>query len=766
MSEIKPHSVAEKLAGAHLLLTGATGFLGKAVLATWLREMPGDAPITLLVRAADDEAAQQRLEEQVLSSEPFAGGLADDALAAGRLRALAADLARADLGGLDPTRLAGTDVAIHCAASVSFEQPLDDILELNVLGARRLADALRTAGCHGVHLLHVSTAYAAGQRTGLVLERPYGSGTSEPWVDLDAELAVAKEWRRELESQSRLPEQQKRFVADAQEELGPAGALHVGQRAEWGRHGWMWGELVERGRQRARALGWSDTYTLSKALAERALVQSGHRHLTIVRPTIIESALERPYPGWIEGLKVTDPVLLAYGRGLIPRFPGQPSARIDIVPVDLVAQLLVAAAADPPQDGPRCLNMASGARNPLRIGELAPIITRYFRAHPLADEDGAPVEVGEWRFSSHANVRRALDRGEQALGLGRKLLGRAGLPNGDHVERSLHKQRRSLERLRRLSEIYGPYTELDCAFDDRETRALAERMDPEDRTRLPFDTAAIDWESYIADVHLPALRRLVSTPRPARSIAARRRTGGRELLPEGPPAIAFFDVEGVVLDATIVHAYAWLRTREMPHPDRELWLLGLGAKATAFRARDRVSRAAFNREFYRRYANLPAQELRDQAADALSDLILPRMHHAAVRRIRRHRARGDRVVLLTGALDFLVEPLRHLADDLIAARLVEHAGQFTGELAEPPLTADGRASLAAAVAAEHGIALAECHAYGDAISDLPLLEVVGHPHAVNPDFRLAREARRRHWPVLHWEPEPGARTAPSAAVAG
>jgi HAD superfamily hydrolase (TIGR01490 family) len=761
VSATDPQRVADRLAGANLLLTGASGFLGKAVLATWLREVPGAGTITLLLRAPDDEAAQRRLEEQVLTAEPFADGIAGAALEAGRLRAVAADLAAEGLGGLDTAKLAGTDIAIHCAASVSFEQPLDDILELNVLGAKRLSDALRDAGCGDVHLLHVSTAYAAGQRTGLVLERPYGSGTSEPWVDLHAELTVAREWRRELESLSRTPEHQKRFVADAQEEVGPAGALHVGQRAEWGRHGWMWSELVERGRQRARALGWSDTYTLSKALAERTLVQEGPRRLTIVRPTIIESALEQPHPGWIEGLKVTDPVLLAYGRGLIPRFPGQPSARIDIVPVDLVAHLLVAASADPPEEGPRCLTMASGARNPLRIGELAPIITRYFRAHPLADEDGVPVEVGEWRFASHANIRRALDRGEQALGIGRRLLSRAGLPNGDEVERNLHKQRRSLERLRRLSEIYGPYTELDCSFDDRETRALAERMDAEDRTRLPFDTAAIDWESYMADVHLPALRRLVSVPRPARRTGQRVRAGQ---LSEGPAAIAFFDVEGVVLDATIVHAYAWLRSKDMPHPDRELWLLGLGAKATTFRAKDRISRAAFNRDFYRRYANLPAQELRDQAADALSDLILPRMHHAAVRRIRQHRARGDRVVLLTGALDFLVEPLRHLADDLVTARLVERAGQFTGELAEPPLTADGRASLAAAVAAEHGVPLADCHAYGDAISDLPMLEAVGHPHAVNPDFRLAREARRRRWPVLTWEPEPGARTAPPPAT--
>jgi fatty acyl-CoA reductase len=373
-----------------------------------------------------------------------------------------------------------------------------------------------------------------------------------------------------------------------------------------------------------------------------------------------------------------------------------------------------------------------------------------------------PVEVGEWRFMSHRRVRQGLDRGEQAITLGRKLLARAGLPNGDDVERTLHQHRRALERLRRLSEIYGPYTELDCTFDDRETRALADRLHPEDRARLPFDTAAIDWESYFSDVHLPALRRIVITPRPARRIAAARPSS--PALGEGPPAIAFFDVEGVVVDATIVHAYAWLRSREMPRGDRELWLLGLGARATSFRARDRVSRAAFNRDFYLRYANLPAQELRDGAREALSELILPRIQHAAVRRIRAHRERGDRVVLLTGALDFLVEPLQHLADELISARLVERGGAFTGELAEPPLTADGRASMAASLAADHGVALADCHAYGDAISDLPMLDVVGHPHVVNPDFRLAREARRRRWPVLDWQPEPGARTATPVAV--
>ena len=89
----------------------------------------------------------------------------------------------------------------------------------------------------------------------------------------------------------------------------------------------------------------------------------------------------------------------------------------------------------------------------------------------------------------------------------------------------------------------------------------------------------------------------------------------------------------------------------------------------------------------------------------------------------------------------------------IAARLVERVGRFTGELAEPPLTADGRASMAARLAADHKVDLADCHAYGDSLADLPMLELVGHPHPINPDFRLSREARRRRWPIENWTTE-------------
>ena len=70
---------------------------------------------------------------------------------------------------------------------------------------------------------------------------------------------------------------------------------------------------------------------------------------------------------------------------------------------------------------------------------------------------------------------------------------------------------------------------------------------------------------------------------------------------------------------------------------------------------DRRSRTAFNRNFYRLYKDLPARELRARRDEALPDFIQPRIQHEAVRRIREHKRRGDRVILITGALDFLVE---------------------------------------------------------------------------------------------------------------
>jgi phosphoserine phosphatase len=112
-------------------------------------------------------------------------------------------------------------------------------------------------------------------------------------------------------------------------------------------------------------------------------------------------------------------------------------------------------------------------------------------------------------------------------------------------------------------------------------------------------------------------------------------------------------------------------------------------------------------------------------------------------------------VFLTGALDFTVAPLSPLADIIASARMRSSNGRYTGELEEVPHAGDARASYLRRLAKELGADLSASYAYADSLSDLPMLESVGHPVVVNPDPRLRRVARERRWPVERWRPSQG-----------
>ncbi len=140
-----------------------------------------------------------------------------------------------------------------------------------------------------------------------------------------------------------------------------------------------------------------------------------------------------------------------------------------------------------------------------------------------------------------------------------------------------------------------------------------------------------------------------------------------------------------------------------------------------------------------------------------SDVILAKSFPAAIRRVREHRALGHRTVLITGALDFLVRPLAPLFDDIIAAELGQrNDGTYDGMMTSVPPTGETRAYALEAYAKSHGISLAESVAYADSSSDLPMLEAVGFPVAVNPETRLASIARKRGWLIEDFHKAPGA----------
>ncbi len=143
------------------------------------------------------------------------------------------------------------------------------------------------------------------------------------------------------------------------------------------------------------------------------------------------------------------------------------------------------------------------------------------------------------------------------------------------------------------------------------------------------------------------------------------------------------------------------------------------------------------------------QQVREIVAETLHDLIDPIIYDEAASLIEEHHAAGRDVVIVSTSGAEVVEPIGELlgADRVVATRMVVEDGVFTGEVeyyAYGPTKAEAIAELAES----EGYDLSRCYAYSDSNTDLPMLESVGHPHAVNPDRALRREAAARGWPVL------------------
>ena len=504
-SQVTGEDVRNRLAGKKILLTGATGFLGKAVLSTLLRSVCDIRQLVLPLRADSGDGARQRLHG-VLAGEAFASLPRDrvrEMVGEERIHAVPCDLEGDTLGDLREKPWAGVDVAIHCAATVSFEEALDDALTLNAFGPRRLLQHLRDAGSEP-HFVHVSTAYVADRRAGVVLEEgaPHEALAE---LDVDSLLAEAKDRREEVERESRREPRRQGFGAAAARDASRRPGMEAGERAEELRRRWVRENLSREGRRRAMAIGWPDTYALSKAAGERLLTEISNC-TTVVRPTIIESALQLPSPGWLEGIKVADPLILAYASRGLTHLPGQASNVIDIVPVDLVANACVVAAAHPPERGFRALAIGSSCRNPLAIGRLAEQIREFFLREPLTRRNGSQVEIGTLQFVDRRVALRRTVRRERLLSAAARL----AMSSPVHLpqERLLRSSRALAERVTRMVKIYGAYTELDCVFDDANARALAGGLGDSDHAEFPFDTAAIDWDDYLQRVHLPQVRRL------------------------------------------------------------------------------------------------------------------------------------------------------------------------------------------------------------------------------------------------------------------
>lgn len=124
-----------------------------------------------------------------------------------------------------------------------------------------------------------------------------------------------------------------------------------------------------------------------------------------------------------------------------------------------------------------------------------------------------------------------------------------------------------------------------------------------------------------------------------------------------------------------------------------------------------------------------------------------------VDRFRFHSAQGHRIFLITGAPTPLAEVVgSHFSVPvtIVGTQLEVRDGSWTGEIAGEHMSGDAKRRAIVHLAAMYHLDLARSFAYGDSVSDLPMLETVGHPAAVNPSTNLERAARARNWPVVHW----------------
>lgn len=142
----------------------------------------------------------------------------------------------------------------------------------------------------------------------------------------------------------------------------------------------------------------------------------------------------------------------------------------------------------------------------------------------------------------------------------------------------------------------------------------------------------------------------------------------------------------------------------------------------------------------------------DIVRETLHEIVDPLVFAEAADLIEEHRAAGREIVIVSSSGAEMVEPIGEMlgVDRVVATRMVTEDGRYTGEI-EFYAYGENKAVAVREVAAEGGYDLADCYAYSDSITDLPMLEAVGHPTAVNPDRALRKAALERGWPAVRFE---------------
>ncbi|XP_020595026.1 alcohol-forming fatty acyl-CoA reductase-like, partial [Phalaenopsis equestris] len=368
-------NIAEFLREKSVLVTGSTGFLAKIFVEKVLRVQPSVKKLFLLVRASDGCSVEERFQNEVIGKELFdvlreKHGKDFDSFISDKVSAVAGDISYENLGikdyGVREQLWKEVDIVVNVAATTNFYERYDVALGINVMGAKNVLEFAKQ--CRKIKmLLHVSTAYVAGVQEGLITERAFHFGEAlrpDLKVDIAEELELLEEKKNQIHAEKKTKEAEK----EAMKELGI---------------------------QRARIHGWPNTYVFTKAMGEMLLGHTrGDLPLVIIRPTIITSIYKDPLPGWMEGARTIDSIIIGYAKGNISSFLGDPQMSMDLIPGDMVVNAMIASmAAHTNQNSQFIYHVSSSVRNPVKYSTLLESGHQYFQNNPRTTSDGKPMKM-------------------------------------------------------------------------------------------------------------------------------------------------------------------------------------------------------------------------------------------------------------------------------------------------------------------------------------------------------------------------------------
>ena len=526
----------------NVFLIGSTGFLGKVTLSMLLHSFPNVGRVYVTVRARSQEESEVRFWNSVITAPPFDPlreryGSAFEGFIRDKVAVLGGDIGDVDLGYSEEEaqRVADDiDVIINSAGNVTFNPTLESALRTNVVGTQNvIAFAKRMKR---PALIHVSTCFVAGNRSGPVWENEPVVGSFPrkhelPGVEFDAEQEIkdcaklaerAREEARDAMMLANFRELARKRLNEENRDADDPDAMGLAVARE--RKVWIRTRLTDLGVERSAFWGWPNIYTYTKSLGEQLVAAEKGIVRSIVRPSIVESALAYPFPGWNEGFTTTAPIIFLVLKGQT-QIPSNEKLILDITPVDQVASVMLAVAAQACVEEPPLVHQAAtGDSNPNRMDRIIGLVGLYKRKHfqekdsgfKLVNEIAArmeprPVSTSTFEKFSVPMFNSAAKKASSLLDRARPRWG--GGRAADVIDRMKTTVDRVEEITRETTEafdMFRPFTvENAYVFRSDNVRSLFGRIRQEEQGLLGWFPDKFDWYDYWLNIHLPGLKKWV-----------------------------------------------------------------------------------------------------------------------------------------------------------------------------------------------------------------------------------------------------------------